>query len=705
MKRKKKTPRLGAKLVAQMESMRRDLGLRMPPMLYSVAIDYYKSEERREPSPDELLLLDRHSAILSKSRYSASVSELLTNDSFVAATYADMMEKRRAINPNHNTAPSLSELLGLADTYLARSGKTAISSPGLSLESTGTRSVSSNAARICTEDAAFLLRIMGLNAKSCAEKELLLLLSPLDAEGEVDAPLAHVLADLENPIEYKEILQIGDMGLLAELLALPLGVEISAARLLRNHKSLISALTDLHVGDYILRIDPTTFDGTAKRLQSVGIRATAFASLSNDQRITVRSGGEETIGLSKEFLSRFYLFDRLNALLENESATPNTPIFHKPLTAGASKYLDFCDCLPSVTSLDGGMIVSTATSIPTSNYFLNAVDTALAAVLALAASGAPYTEQSLAVGLAIPKNYRDPARLGAVVSTILGLYRVEAELAIRTVKSRISTVKSDASPSLSLFSVASGKASSDHFSAEGRYISLLAPAFDATGLPNFEALRSMLSYLTELAQSGTLTAVRILAHESLLDTLDAMQTETLGYQLNDSNAAIGRTPRLAILCETAEPIDAELLGTVVIKEETVEEADAEIVLDSAVTCLIPSECPAFVIYSSRADHDADLLVEQLAKFDIKLTRIYVNEEHEEIRLCHAILTSQVLIVGANVELPSTQSVRFAVNTLARAKGQILYPARKCLPAKAKGIALENGFCEKMLRDLCYFEKD
>ena len=705
MKRKKKAPRLGARLVAQMESMRRDLGLRMPSMLYSVAIDYYKSEERREPSPEELLLLDRHSAILSKSRHSASVSELLTNDSFVAATYADMMEKRRAINPNHNNAPLLSELLELADTYLARSGKTAVSSSGLSLESIGSRSVSSNAARLCTENAAFLLRIMGANSQPCAEKELLLLLSPLDAEGEVDAPLSNVLADRENPLQYKELLPIGDMGLLAELLALPLGVEISSSRLLRNHTSLISALTDLHIGDYILRIDPTTFEDTAKRLQSVGIRATAFASLSKNHRITVRSNGEETVSLSKEFLSRFYLFDRLNALLEDESATPNAPIFQKPLTAGASKYLDFCDFLPTVTSLDGGVIVSAASSVPTSDYFLNAVDTALAAIFSLAASGVPYTEQALAVGLAIPKNYRDPARLGAIVSMILGLYRVEAELAVRTVKSRISTVESDASPALSLFSLASGNTSSDHFSAEGGYVSMLAPTFESTGLPNFEVLRAMLAYLTELAQSGRLKGVRILAHEPLLDALDSMQTATLGYRLNDPNTANGRTPRLAILCQTAEPIDAELLGTVVMKDEALEKADAEISLESAMSCLIPSEHPAFVLYSSRADRDADLLAEQLANFDVKLVRIYANEEHENIHLCRAILTSQVLIVGADVELPSTQSVRFAVGTLARAKGQILYPARDSLSAKTKGIAVPKGFEEKMLRDLCYFEKD
>ena len=60
-----------------------------------------------------------------------------TDDADMAATYTDMMEKRRELHPGAVTPPTVGELFGLASAYLASSGRMPAFAPtGLTLGKT-----------------------------------------------------------------------------------------------------------------------------------------------------------------------------------------------------------------------------------------------------------------------------------------------------------------------------------------------------------------------------------------------------------------------------------------------------------------------------------------------------------------------------------------------------------------------------------------
>lgn len=95
------------------------LDLALPLSCLSVIADYYRTVELRDPSPDELLLLDEAYRAAAADPAQCAPIEFTTDDPRCEAAYADLMAKRRAIYPNASAPATLSELSGLASAYFS----------------------------------------------------------------------------------------------------------------------------------------------------------------------------------------------------------------------------------------------------------------------------------------------------------------------------------------------------------------------------------------------------------------------------------------------------------------------------------------------------------------------------------------------------------------------------------------------------------
>ncbi len=689
---------------AQIDTMRRELRLGMPPAILSHCVAYFQNVEHRVSTPDELALLDRFSAILSKTRHAAALGELYTNDDTVVRTYQDLLQKRSALAVNTQKPPLLSELLEVAGAYLTRLGKDGETDAVCSVEEPETaKRLASTQSTLVTSDAPFVLRTLAPNADTMREGDLILLLSSVEggASTNLASRLQNAFADEGLAGSVKAFFKIGELGLLWELLSLPFGTDLSAPRLISGGKAFLPALTDAYKGFYLMCVSQASEASVIHALLALGVRAVSIACLKHEDRITVLSNKQRIVDLSHHFLKALYLERPLTAKLGDESL-PSAPIAHLAISSADSRYLDFPRADYAAVGVPAeGILTAGASCHPEESFFGNALDTALTSVLTLAASGAPFRTQRLAIGLSVPACYHEPACFGACVSTALGLYRAETELGLRAGRVRLSTHTGDDTPRLSVFSIAGGTPIPDTLSSEGAYVSLLTVPFGEDGLPDFEALRETLDFVTALKTDGLLRSFRVLAHERVGDALDAIKNDEYTYKLAIPDAILDRTPRLAVLCETVDPIEGEAVGRVVKADmELTEETDAH---DLAPTdCLIPSTAPEIVLYTDPDDRDADLLEDELLARGANVTRLSSDDGSLALRLSRAILTSQILIVGDGASLPDDQSVKFALSTLLRANGRILFPAREKCPTRIKGIALPRGFSSEMLDQICNF---
>ena len=115
----------GRYTTSQLEQTKADLRLGMPTDLLTLASSYYRQTERRDPLIAELRLLDDLVKTQRNNPAAYAITKLLTNDRFVAQTYADVMQKKRALNEESTAPCTLYDLTSIATQYLARAGRTA----------------------------------------------------------------------------------------------------------------------------------------------------------------------------------------------------------------------------------------------------------------------------------------------------------------------------------------------------------------------------------------------------------------------------------------------------------------------------------------------------------------------------------------------------------------------------------------------------
>ena len=556
MERKGMIRRFGAYNPQQLEQMKRDLNIKMPMNKLSFCASYYRTVEKRDPSIEELQFLDLFSRDSESSPLSIAPTELLTNDTFVAKTYADLMAKRYELNPDAKTPCTLFEMMNLATAYLERAGKDATPS-GLvcSLEKRDTPYTKLGNSAVLEKNASVGLRVLPKTSLPLLTGDLLLLLRPLAKSAQRIRPLGAFLDSPALASQIKQLRTVGKRGLFAELLSLTSCATVEPDRLSQTGEPLpLSMLVTAFEGDLLVRISRESYPAFAKATYELGIFAAAFATVGNGTRITVVRPRGTTFSLQTRFLRMLFPLRPVSVKLGNERTDTLTPISHAPYIASQNDLMQ--------TASVGTAMISAASAAPTKSFFRNALDTALATVLTLAVSGCDYADQRLSVSMEIPQNTDDTHVAGDCISTLLGVYRLQAELAMPAASIRLDCDPSLRHPTLQVFAVSHGNACPASFTAAGNHVYCLSPATTPDGLPDFDDLRRLLTLLTALRQNGILRSARVLCHEEISDAIRAMMSEKLGCLTSGKELFATDSLPIGVLIETSEPIDGTRVGTV-----------------------------------------------------------------------------------------------------------------------------------------------
>lgn len=687
----------------QLEQMRADLNIRMSLPKLKVCASYYAKTALRDPFIEELRFLDLFVEKAASSPSAVAPYELLTNDAFVAQTYADLMEKRQKINPNSQKPCSLQEAFALMGNYLFRIGKTVTyqheaymledlqTTPGLS-ESPEMLSLKQDG---CGFRRSFRKQ-MPLD-----KTDLLVILAPNTDMTLPEKAVAFntFLINDSCMSAVKMIHPIGEQGLLYEALRMSHGLRINMNTLLDSHETLgLSALVRAHRGHYLLRIAAQSYYFLAKTAKSIGLNVVQFATPDEYSAITVVDGQQSLLSWSANFIRSLYDFTPVSMRLQDETPNAFTPINQEQHSVGSCAYLTgHTGEARNTRSQYGNTVYTTAFSSPTSSYFLNSVDTVLSAVMSMCASGISFSDQRLAIHLALPFALHQDNLASVAMSSILGLYRIEAELALPMTVGKIASESDRSQPAITVFNMAKGTAISDRLVSSEHHLYCVAPEYDESGLLDFEKLRAFLDWLTDLSQKGSVKSARVICRKSLKDALLEMETNEVAAVLNETPS--DEPLSLAILLETDAVIDqASYIGYTQARAATGNPAQSEQEPIEEKTCLIWTSQPTVVICALPNDRDAHTLAVHLTKQGAKVL-IYKPTEDWRV-LSSALLRSQSLILCKGVDLPSRPEVDFAVETLARANGLLLYLDTKKESKEAQQFRFLNTLSAQIVDQIC-----
>lgn len=681
----------------QIVNLKEALGISMPNELLSHCVLHYRKSEMRDPYIDELHMLDRLSALLEQDVNSLTPTELFTNNDFIAQTYADMLEKRKSVNPNATYPCTITEAARLASLYLFRIGKAnSLRAASLIPEHWSDHPVYPNHSCISSPDSSYRLRVLPFVSSVPQKGDLLLLLSPKVHEAALSfQKKSEMLLESEELIPYlKGVYTVRNGGLLREILEITNSawIDLSAFSPMQIPLPMTVLVEQFH-GSRILRINEKALADVMKMMKNQELNASVFAQITNDARITFSRGKEEPFSIHPQFLRLLFRYKSICVKLPDEAMDSIFSIHHRVVTEATSRYLSTADFINQNDSVTiNGMACAAASSAPRQTFFKSAIYTVLSPILTLAACGIDYSKQQLSIGLEVPKSCTDPSTVGECMAQILGLYRVQTELAVPAQAVALHTTDERSHPSITAFSVFEGNSLPGTFTNSESFVYCVSPQIDKNGIPNFASVRQLMARLTDLGQRKEIYSIKILCNECITQALQEMRHE-YSYHLTDSKIASEGPLPFAIILESAVKLEFRLIArTVPFKKALESHAPSLPDLTMALNRLEKTE---ITLFSDRTDSDALALASLLSARGACVRSFEESSDVSEI--VRSLLSSQVLILCKGPSLPEDERIAFALDTLKRAGGCIISLNSVADPSY---ITLSEGICEEILMKIC-----
>lgn len=652
------------------EKIRGDLGIALPDEQLALCVRYYSEQAKRDPTIGELRLLSRLFST-GKNLSAAAIRQLDTNDAARAETYADLIAKRRDLLTYGNTVPvTVMDAFGVAGATLERGGKErALNGVPLLLADYAAYPANGSSVGVAGSDALLCLPQPESEAGMPRIGDVYVLirrgtLSPRAFRKETEK-----LINNGNAFRaLRSLRQIGDAGILPLLLPDADGLYFDMNRLGDGRALSTELLAGEFAGDWIAALPKPRLNEFLSAIGETGLSGTLFAAVVAGSETVVIPSNRRAIRLGTAFLRSLCAGEPVSVVLRDESAPDQ--VLHTPcsLTAGC-RYLASDSRDSEAVALSGVTVASAAASAENSP-FRTAILTALAPVLTAAISGVDYTDVRFAVDL------RTSSEPGDSLSAILGVYRVQAELGIPDAAHRLSETDGSA-PELTIFAVAPGSSVIPCcHTTDGAGLYLLAAPMLPDGLPDFPALRAMLSELSALSREGKLLAAKVLVNEAATDALRLMRTPFLTDRLTDRKLASEGALPLAVMLESAAELPYARVATVTGTGAEMPDMTAPFVIPAGKG-LIWSEHPEAVILAEEDDPDVRLLAAKLTESGMYVS---VFAPAESGPFSRAMLTAHAVFVCA--EWQETPQTAFAREVLVGNGGELVsLGAADTIPAK------------------------
>lgn len=626
---------------------------------------------RRDPAIWELLLWDR----LAKSSFPAaksSLSTLETESAAIAETYADMMAKHRDLSPE--PAPlTLSGALSLATDALERGGKERGCSTydfrltdrffaprpenGISEEKT----------------AAFLSVCNKKESFSPVEADRLCLL--LDRGGLLHYAFWEALRPLLESDELRAKLHglfpVTQGGLLPAMLSRFDGFIMDLSRIAQPSDSLPELLAGKFDEDLILTVSESAAGEILANLRALGVRCAAFAKLTGGEQVVLETGRQKWIE-SADFLRTLAAKSPDGPVVLQADAANTAPVSFQTRFGNPCPFLpEQEDCAKDGTVL--GLSASAASVAVAEGAFSAAILASLAPILSCALSGAEYSKMRLAVDLTLPKG--EGSTPADAFAAAIGLYRVQAELGIPTVQTRI-VEQEAAAPVLSVFALGKGiETPPEKLTGIDSKLYLIPIVLSPEGLPDFSDLRLLLDDLAAQAKHGVIRSARVVLQRSPKEVLANMKSNALIARPKRAAKSLKEPLPLGILIESVYEMPFDCVATVVERKRSQKPAVAPVEpVEIPDQFQIPTgkdliwrSAPEVVILAPEKNTDALAVARYLRGRGASVTIFTPGEKDQFLR---AVLTASVVYRFPQIRLSRDRKTKFALSVLRENGGEI-----------------------------------
>lgn len=546
-------------------SMKNDVGLEMTVGFLEQLQQHYRNVEHRDPSLDELYFIDRMLTLAGAA--GCAVNELLTDSPAVAETYADMMSKYNA-SSRDSRVPLIGQLAGTAGRYLERIGKKtslngkaaiaagAYSSPQIAL---------SGHTPICRTQNGAAGIAFRTQAVSAPAGSILVIISRWGAT--TDSEFYDSAANLLTSREGRAVIAgrvVGQRGIASAVCAFCKGAFVDLSVLPGISRPYeLTELCDAAHGAIIAALPADAVNALLRAAYEKKMYSAVLGNVTSDSRLTVRHEYYTPVSLEMNFIRGLSHREDGQAIIRDQyRGTPS-----------AGSVANQRDC-----NADARLSMASARSADVSDPFFASLDATLTAIAGCVAGGASYDDIGISFDMELPCSSSAPASRGDALALVLGAYRAQIEFCIPDKNSRLSLSDDDRfrfTAAAAALTDEKARMVPASFTAAGSLVYILTPLIASDGMPDFEDLRRLWSYVNALCRDGTVLSAFAIGSDGAAAAIDAMCNSAVVFSKSADcpDVLLGKPAPGGIVIETNVRIQGALAG---ITENNTTKSDADI---------------------------------------------------------------------------------------------------------------------------------
>ena len=517
---------------SSLEFVKSNLGLRMtmPELLY--AARHYKSRSGSDTDPQTLYFLDALAYPAQIALDKVAISELLTNEPYVAETYRDFIDKSRVLGKDPDKPYTLEDVARMPTRYLrslAQSSKQALRigmrRDNVAYAATGHASEYSLA---CEKGRFDVLEPLPLKLKTHAEYgDALVLLTPGGdmKRAQYDTALAAFLKDREVSACVRCIEDCSGTSIAHAALAMGSGMVLNVGRLPAELQAL-PALAQATCGN-LIALPRDMAEVLERKAAEYALNAVFFGVVDHAGYLIVRNGKDMLLCLDVPYLKSVCFIRTYSLRIEDEAHLYVTQDAELPypravplVTTGHQPLLQIANDTQTVLRSQDLMRTSCAMTVAAGqNPYHSALLCAMNAYCTAVSAGCKPQSISMHAHLHVKRVLPDAQAMGQALAALLGLYRfsmesvteIDTETDIADHQTEL-TVLASAPTDMVIPSKAEG----------GSKIYLLHPLYSEYGMPVWQDFSKMITYLHQQMRAGKIKSARALCDKTVKQALHDM---------------------------------------------------------------------------------------------------------------------------------------------------------------------------------------
>lgn len=456
--------------------------------------DYYKKKPNSTINIDEIKTLDAVASDNKRKPSSLLLSTLTTSKEYIAKTYEDMMARRYAVNKDYQEPPSILELVRLLPEFLEKKKNFKNNLDDMAIYTgRGKYASSSNTfSKPIVEIGAGKSNALVVSGKKLQKKSssliigdtLYAVLISFNPKKGFYKKISELVFCDEYSLSGRETVYINDESIMTYLSRLPYGIRLHTSPYERKTES-YSFFADYARADEGI-VFSARRDNVADLLlkaQEIGLTVIKLGTLTVEKSINAYENGIKIFSLSQDLLRSLSFKRLISSTLGNNSENINELTESSMYISTNQQKYKLC-----------------MTSIKSCNAFMSALNTIIYNYALALSSGADISDTLCGASF----NISSESALNDGISTILGAYRASAELSLVP----ISPSLENGDGGFDFYTLSRVKnAIPNKLVGGGSFIYYLEPLYNSDGMPDFDDMRKMHSYIKGILKDGSVLSI------------------------------------------------------------------------------------------------------------------------------------------------------------------------------------------------------